>query len=135
MKRGRARIIIGCILIALQLMSVAGNLSSEFQMGFSFANLAVFLYCLSYWIGYLFVGILGIIFLISGIVARNNAKRESRDRYAFLIGMGIPSDVVSTCRYYECHDDPLMSYLDSCIRREAITAEQRDILFNAYKSQ
>lgn len=63
MKKGKARIIVGVILIVLQIMSLAGN--ANVGMIFQLSSL----YDITYLIGYFLVGIVGVVLLISGIVS------------------------------------------------------------------
>lgn len=63
MKKGKARIIVGVILIVLQIMSLAGNAKAGISIQLSS------LYDITYLIGYFLVGIVGVVLLISGIVS------------------------------------------------------------------
>ena len=63
MKKGKARIIAGVILIILQIMSLAGNAKAGVVIQLSS------LYDITYLIGYFLVGIIGVVLLISGIVS------------------------------------------------------------------
>lgn len=76
MKKGKKRIIIGCILIALQLLSLLGSLSSGFEFNLSFNNFYIFLYDLIFLCTYFFVGIIGLVLLILGLVARNKSIKN-----------------------------------------------------------
>ena len=75
-RRGVARIIIGTILIVLQTLSAIGNALAGVKIQLSFKTLAVFIYDLVYLISYFFIGIIGLILLISGIVAYTKRRIE-----------------------------------------------------------
>ena len=81
MKKGVKRIILGSILIALQVVSFIGNtLAGTSSIQISFDSPALFVYDLVFLISYFFVGIVGLILLISGIVAhykKNSIKKET----------------------------------------------------------
>lgn len=72
MKKGVVRIVLGSILIILQVMSVVGNTlagkGSSIQI--SFDSIALFVYDLIFLVSYFFVGIVGAILLVSGLIAR-----------------------------------------------------------------
>lgn len=79
MKKGLVRIIIGCILIFFQALSVMGNCAQGQVISISFANTSVFLFDLISLISYFLVGIIGTILLISGLVAYNRTKEDLDD--------------------------------------------------------
>ena len=64
MKKGKIRIIIGCVLIVLQILGIIGNSKSGLSFNLSFDNIEIFLYDLIFLIGYFLIGIIGIILLI-----------------------------------------------------------------------
>lgn len=74
MKKGTIRIVIGIILIVLQLLSLLGNARSGVGIKISFESLAVFIYDLIATVSYCFVGFLGLVLMISGIVARTKEE-------------------------------------------------------------
>ena len=74
MKKGTIRIVIGIILIVLQLFSLLGNARSGVGIKISFESLAVFIYDLISMVSYYFVGFLGLVLMISGIVARTKGE-------------------------------------------------------------
>lgn len=80
MKKGLLRIIIGCVLIILQLMSAIGNSSSGLHFSISFANISVFIYDLCVLLGYYFIGILGVILLTSGLIAFNRKEVSPHEK-------------------------------------------------------
>lgn len=75
--KGTKRIVIGAILIALQLMSLLGNANSGVGIQISFDSLAVFMYDLIFVVSYFFVGIVGAVLLISGVIAHHKGEPES----------------------------------------------------------
>lgn len=75
--KGTKRIVIGAILIALQLMSLLGNANSGVGIQISFDSLAVFMYDLIFVVSYCFVGIVGAVLLISGVIAHHKGEPES----------------------------------------------------------
>ena len=77
MKKGIARIIIGIVLVVLQLMSLAGNAKAGVGIQLSFSSAAVFVYDLISLISYCFVGIIGVILLITGIIAYRKTEDET----------------------------------------------------------
>ena len=76
MKKGVARIIVGTVLILLQIMSFIGNAHAGIGIQISFDSIAVFAYDLVVLISYCFLGIVGVILLVSGIIARSKGKPE-----------------------------------------------------------
>lgn len=80
MKKGLPRIIIGCILIVFQLLSVIGNSLTGNHLGISFTNVYVFIYDLIGLLTYYFLGILGVIFLVSGLVAYNRKDKAPKEK-------------------------------------------------------
>lgn len=70
MKKGKARIVIGIILIVLQVMSIAGNAKVGRGVEISFDSV----YDLVYSIGYMLAGIIGVVLLILGIRAYVKSK-------------------------------------------------------------
>lgn len=68
MKKGKARIIVGVILIVLQIMSLAGNAKAGISIQLSS------LYDITYLIGYFLVGIIGVVLLIFGIIAYRKSR-------------------------------------------------------------
>ena len=60
MKKGKIRVIVGIICIILQVMSILGNPAALSNIGYA---------PVSYFLGFFFVGILGVILLISGLSA------------------------------------------------------------------
>lgn len=79
MKKGKARIIIGLVLIFLQLLSVLGNAKSGIGISLSFNNFEIFLYDLLFLLGSLWSGILGLILLISGLISYNKKPKETKN--------------------------------------------------------
>lgn len=79
MKKGLVRIIIGCILVFFQALSVMGNCAQGQVISISFANTSVFLFDLISLISYFLVGIIGTILLISGLVAYKRTKEDRDD--------------------------------------------------------
>ena len=69
MRKGKTRIVLGAILIILQLVSFAGNAKTGNGIQISFASPALFVYDLIVFVSYCFIGIVGMVLLISGIVA------------------------------------------------------------------
>lgn len=69
MQKGKKRTIIGAVLIILQILSLAGNAKAGIGIQLSFNSIGVFVYDLFSLIGYCLVGIVGLVLLISGIVA------------------------------------------------------------------
>lgn len=67
-KKGIPLIVIGIILIFLQLLSLVGNMLSGVEFQLSTDTFTLFLFDLSYLLGYFLIGILGVILLIVGIV-------------------------------------------------------------------
>lgn len=86
-------------------------------------------------ISFSFVGISGIVFLIIFFGGNFFAKQKAKTNYTYLKNIGISEDIILTCIHYASHDAPLKSYLDSCVKRDLITTEQSEILFNSYKSK
>lgn len=76
MRRGKARIILGAILIVLQLMSFAGSAKAGIGFQISFASPILFLADLIFWVSYCFFGIAGAILLISGVVAYSKGEYD-----------------------------------------------------------
>ncbi len=72
MKAGTIRILFGIILIILQAMSIIGNAKVGIGIQLSFDSASAFLYDFVSLLAYLFVGIIGLIFLIWGIIAYKN---------------------------------------------------------------
>lgn len=70
--KGRTRIVIGWILIALQVISLIGN-GFNFP-AISFATPLVMLYDILFLAGYLLPGIIGVCLLLSGISAKNKSE-------------------------------------------------------------
>ena len=77
--KGTKRIVIGVILILVQLMSVIGNVQQGVGAQISFASSGLFLYDLIFTVSYYFIGIVGAVLLISGLIA--NRKEEVEDEY------------------------------------------------------
>ena len=75
--KGTKRIVIGAILAVFQLMSLLGNAKSGVEIQLSFDSLAVFMYDLIFAVSYCFVGIVGVVLLISGIIARRKGEAKS----------------------------------------------------------
>lgn len=76
MKKGIGRIIIGAVFVILQIMSIAGNAKAGISTQLSFDSLGVFLYDLIFFVSYYFVGIVGVILLVSGIRALRRGQEE-----------------------------------------------------------
>ena len=74
MKKGLSRIIVGILFIIIQMLGLTGTAKAGVEVQLSFESLSLFAYTLMYLVGYYFVGILGAVFLISGIIARNKSK-------------------------------------------------------------
>ena len=70
--KGRIRIVIGWILIALQVISLIGN-GFHFP-AISFATAATMVYSIMVLVGYLLPGIVGVCLLLSGISAKNKSE-------------------------------------------------------------
>ena len=77
MKKGTARIGLGCTLIVLQILSIMGNIKTGVSFSFSFASIPSFLYSLMFALGYYFVGLLGAIMLLSGLSVKRKSFKES----------------------------------------------------------
>lgn len=77
MKKGKIRIIIGCVLIFIQILSILGNAKAGITIKLSFDNFSVFLYDLIVLLSYLSVGIIGVILLIWGICAYNKKAKPT----------------------------------------------------------
>lgn len=75
MKKGLPRIIIGCILIGFQLLSVIGNSLTGNHLGISFTSIYAFIGDLISLLTYYFSGILGVILLISGLIIYNRKDK------------------------------------------------------------
>lgn len=76
MKKGIARIVLGAVLIAFQVMSFIGNAGVGFNL--SFDSLASFVFDLISLVSYWFFGIVGVIILVSGIIARSKGETQSQ---------------------------------------------------------
>lgn len=71
MKKGIAQIVLGVILIGLQLFSVIGAIKSGTPLPTLGFGSPAFAFDVSVCIGYYFFGILGLVFLIVGLVIYN----------------------------------------------------------------
>lgn len=80
MKKGLPRIIIGCILIFFQLLSVIGNSLTGNHLGIHFTSFYAFLGDLITLLSYYSIGIIGTILLISGIVVYNHKEDSSNKK-------------------------------------------------------
>lgn len=69
MRRGKTRIVFGILMVLTQCISLAGNAKSGVSIRFSTDTLGVMLFDLGTIISYFFVGIVGAILLVSGIIA------------------------------------------------------------------
>lgn len=80
MKKGIVRVIVGLILIILQVMSVVGNAlaGTGRSIQISFDTLALFVSDLIFLISYFFVGIVGAILIISGLIARSKGEQNDQ---------------------------------------------------------
>lgn len=76
MRKGIVRIVLGCVLILLQIMSIIGN-PAGMKISISFANLYVFFYDVLFILGAYMVGIIGVILLVFGIRAFKNSGEEN----------------------------------------------------------
>lgn len=76
MKSGKLRIVLGVILIVLQLISIAGNAKAGISSQLSFESLGVFVFDLLSLISYYFVGTVGVILLVSGVVAYTKGEQD-----------------------------------------------------------
>ena len=74
MKKGLSRRIVGTLFIIIQLISLAGNAKAGVGFQLSFDSMPLFLYDIMFLVGNYFVGILGAIFLISGIIAKRKSE-------------------------------------------------------------
>ena len=82
-KKGLTRIVLGCLLILFQIISISGN--AKYGNAFpsvSFVNTQVFFYSALTLLSYLCVGIIGAILLISGICAANKAEKTINGDFA-----------------------------------------------------
>lgn len=70
MRKGKARIVIGIIMIALQIMSMVGNSNSGNTVPVDTTNA----YNIAFSIGYYAIGLIGLLMLIWGIVAFVRSK-------------------------------------------------------------
>lgn len=69
MRRGKTRIVFGILMILTQCISLAGNAKAGVGIQFSMDTLATLAFDLGFILSYFFVGIVGVILLVSGIVA------------------------------------------------------------------
>lgn len=76
MRQGKTRIIIGAVLTILQIMSIAGNAKTGSGIQISFSSLGVMVFDLIYLASYWFIGVLGVIILVSGIMAYLKGDQE-----------------------------------------------------------
>ena len=77
MRKGKIRIITGCILIVLQILGIIGNAKTGLSFNLSFDNIGIFLYDLIFLIGYFLIGIIGVILLITGLIAYNKKPKTT----------------------------------------------------------
>lgn len=84
MKKGVVRIVLGSILIILQVMSVVGNAlaGTDTSIQLSFDSISSFMYDIIFLASYFFVGIVGVILLTSGLVARYKTDSPSNAEVA-----------------------------------------------------
>lgn len=77
MRKGKARIVIGIIMIALQIMSMVGNSNSGNTVPIDMTNT----YSIAFSIGYYAIGLIGLLMLIWGIVAfvRSKGRTDNDD--------------------------------------------------------
>ena len=74
---GIKRIIIGIILIAMQIMSVCGNVKAGNTIDLTFSSFGQLAYLVGSLFFYFLVGIIGLVFLIWGIVASVKSKKKT----------------------------------------------------------
>lgn len=77
MKKGIIRIVLGCILIVLQALSIMGNVKVGINYTLDFTNIYTLIYSSLYLLGSCLVGIVGIILLLSGVIAQRKNNTES----------------------------------------------------------
>lgn len=77
MKPGIIRIIIGTIMLVLQTLAIIGNSQNGHPLTISFSNPAIFLYDLIVLLSFCFVGIVGVICFVSGLIANIRSKHVS----------------------------------------------------------
>lgn len=102
MKNGKARIALGASLVILQIVSFLGNAKAGTGFQISFSSPGVLLYDLIVLVSYCFLGIVGVILLVSGIIAGRNrgqddsmADQESfQDEDEELPGFAIPLSTI-----------------------------------------
>lgn len=70
MKRGTVKIIFGSVLIFLQILSYIGNAKAGVTIELESVYDLIFLF------SYSFIGIIGIVFVILGLVAINKPKKQ-----------------------------------------------------------
>lgn len=76
MKKGIGRIILGTVLVILQILSIAGNAKAGISTQLSFDSLGVFLYDLIFLVSHYFVGIVGVILMVSGFIAYRKGDQQ-----------------------------------------------------------
>lgn len=89
-KQGLKRTIIGSVLIVVQLLSVIGNVSVGNQLYFSVKNFETFLFSLMYCFGYFLIGIIGLVILVAGLIARfkkNKPVNQCNTKKQLFIGV------------------------------------------------
>ena len=77
MKKGKVRIILGCTLIMLQVLSIMGNAKIGISYALDFSNTYTLFYSVLYLFGSCLVGIIGIILLVSGLLAKHRPSKET----------------------------------------------------------
>lgn len=96
MRKGKARIVVGVIMIVLQVMSSIGN---SYNDGLEFAPAQTsgqLLFDVGFWIGSHFVGLIGALLLIWGIVAfirSKNRTDNNDDCYEYFKSEGNKEDI------------------------------------------
>ena len=68
-KKGAKRIIAGLILMILQIISIAGTLMKGAMPEFHTSSFPMFMYSFGYYTGFMAIGIIGVVLLISGSIA------------------------------------------------------------------
>lgn len=86
------KIIIGCSLIIIQLLSIIGNIKTGTTISLTFTNFNSFLYSLLYLLGYIGFGLVGAILLISCLFSH---KKKSKTTTKFTTKAALITSILS----------------------------------------
>ena len=130
-KQGAKSCSFGCILVFFQIIILLSN-----PPFIAFSSGAAFLYTFIMFLADNIIGIIGIVFIVRGIMAIKRPYEETEE-----IGAdpeknkaAVPQIIRMSCDKYKDDPEQLKTYLEACVRDRRISDLQKDLLLEEYLS-